>query len=236
MPEQKQVCRSCGNKGSGKYCNSCGQPFGVKRLTVSGIWHEIFHFFTHLDKGFPYTLKKLITEPGKMQREYIAGSRQNHQKPFSMYFLCLSIAALSMYWVNYTLMHYFNSGDTHEGTFFDKYWVILQICLFPLFAFIPYLIFRRFNYNFAEIAVMMMYFFSFIFVLLIGIHLLRFIWPQLETRYIELPLFYLYAVATYINFFNTGKRLFVIISSMISITLAFVLAMWIQDLLVELFT
>jgi len=109
IPEQKHICRSCGNKGSGKYCNSCGQAYGVKRLTVSGIWHEIFHFFTHLDKGFPFTFKKLLLEPGKMQREYAEGARENHQKPFSMYFICLSITALSIYWINYTLMHYFNS-------------------------------------------------------------------------------------------------------------------------------
>ncbi len=225
MPEDKQLCRSCGNKGSGAYCHSCGLAYDVKRLTVSGIWHEIFHFFTHLDKGFPYTLRKLITEPGTMQREYVAGSRQNHQKPFSMYFL----------WINYTLMHYFNAGDAQEGTFFDKYWVILQICLFPLFAAIPYFLFRRFTYNFAEVAVMMMYFFSFIFILLVFIHLLKFIWPELETRYIELPLFYVYAILTYVNFFKTGNKVFVIVSSLISITLCFLLATWIQDLLVKVF-
>jgi hypothetical protein len=32
---------------------------------------EVFHFFTHLDRGFPYTLKKLIVSPGTVQRDYI---------------------------------------------------------------------------------------------------------------------------------------------------------------------
>jgi hypothetical protein len=45
--------------GFGKYCNSCGNSYIVKRITTSGILHDVFHFFTHLDKGFGFTLKQL---------------------------------------------------------------------------------------------------------------------------------------------------------------------------------
>ncbi len=60
---------------------------------------EVFHFFTHLDKGFLYTLKSLLKHPGRMQHGYVEGDRSRHQKPFSMFFICLTIAALSRYWI-----------------------------------------------------------------------------------------------------------------------------------------
>lgn len=79
-------CKSCKSPvASGKYCTECGQAISVKRISVGSIVHEVFHFFTHVDKGLPFTIKKLITHPGTMQREYLDGNRIRHQKPFSMF-------------------------------------------------------------------------------------------------------------------------------------------------------
>jgi hypothetical protein len=84
---QQLVCKYCQQAGTGKYCNQCGQLFVAKRITFSSIRHEVFHFFTHMDKGILFTLKKLITSPGAMQRDYIHGDRFKRQKPFSTFFI-----------------------------------------------------------------------------------------------------------------------------------------------------
>ena len=68
-------CKHCSATGDGNYCHSCGQKYNTARISIRSILHEAFHFFTHLNHGFPYTLKKLFTSPGKMQKEYIEGSR-----------------------------------------------------------------------------------------------------------------------------------------------------------------
>src|SRR3990170_3167143 len=98
-PELSNVCKSCGSSGAGNYCSQCGQPYTIKRISLSALLHDIFHLFTHLDKGFGYTLKKLMVEPGHMQRTYVEGYRAKHQKPFAMFFICATVAALSRYWI-----------------------------------------------------------------------------------------------------------------------------------------
>jgi hypothetical protein len=101
MPYSKsiQICNSCGFSGTGNFCSNCGQNYKIKRITLQRLIHDIFHFLAHLDKGFAYTVKQMVVAPGKMQRQYTDGERSKHQKPFSMFFICVTIAALSRYWV-----------------------------------------------------------------------------------------------------------------------------------------
>src|SRR5688500_3441106 len=129
MFHTQTACKYCNTVGEGRYCSSCGQAYSAKRLTLGSIFHEAFHFFTHLDHGFPYTLKRLVAAPGRMQREYISGVRAKYQKPFSMFFICASLAALVIYWVHLLLIQYFDAGDTKEAVFFHKYWVLFQVLL-----------------------------------------------------------------------------------------------------------
>ena len=80
-----RVCKSCGSSVVSNYCGECGVPYHVRRISMAGLLEDIFHFFTHFDKGFGYTAKMLIKAPGHMQREYIEGDRIRHQKPFSIF-------------------------------------------------------------------------------------------------------------------------------------------------------
>jgi hypothetical protein len=233
--QQINFCISCSLPGNGNYCSNCGQTFTPKRLTTKGMIHDVFHFFTHLDKGLPYTIKKLITTPGKMQREYVEGSRNKHQKPFSMFFLSATIAALSLYWFNMILIKYYNAGETSEAAFFHQYWVVLQVCLLPLYILIVHLFFYRSGFNYAEVGVLQLYTFALLFFVLICIHLLKFIWPHLQTRYIELPVIIFYCAITNIHFFNKDKKLTVLIKTIAATTVCFVTASFIQDLLIKFF-
>ncbi len=235
MFETQTLCKYCKANGVGNFCSSCGQTFTTKRLSLQSILQEAFHFFTHLDHGFPYTFKKLFFAPGKMQREYVEGNRTKYQKPFSMFFICATIAALAIYWINLLLIKHFNSGDTKEAFFFNKYWVVFQILLLPFFALITYLIFRKSQFNYGEILVFQLYLFSFLFVVLSIIHLFKFIFPHLETRFIELPVIVLYTAITNLNFFRGQKKWVIVCLTIVSIGLCFGVASYLQDFLVEAF-
>lgn len=231
----QSLCKYCKTTGSGNFCSNCGQKFKTDRLTLYSILHEAFHFFTHLDHGFPYTLKKLFTSPGQMQKEYIDGHRHKYQKPFSMFFLCATIAALAIYWVNMLLISHFNAGNTKEAMFFNKYWVILQVLMLPLYTLVTYLFFKRSGYNYGEIMVFQLYLFSFLFMVLSVIHLFKFLAPHLHTRYIELPVIALYGGITNISFFKGLKKPVVILFTVLSIGISFLLASYIQDLLIQMY-
>lgn len=236
MSETQNQCDNCETIGTGKFCISCGQKFITERLSLMSIFHEVFHFFTHVDHGFPYTLKKLLISPGKMQREYIEGKRFKYQKPFSMYFLCGTIAALTIYWINVLLIQHFAAGDNKEAIFFHQYWVFFQILMLPVYTSITYIFFKKSGLNYGEIMVFQLYLISFLFICLCFIHLLKPIVPHLQTRYIEFPIIVVYTIITNINFFKELQRWVVIVLSILSITICFLLASYIQDFLIQTYS
>lgn len=230
-----QVCKSCGFSGTGLYCSQCGQPFKAKRITLLGLLHDVFHLFTHLDKGFLYTLKQLIVAPGRMQRSYVEGERGRHQKPFSMFFICATVSALTRYWVLQALLKYYHMGNASEANFFHEYMVLLHVVLLPVYALITYLFFYRSGYNYAEIGVLLLYTLSFIFLMAAFISLLKFIWPTLDTAYVELPLLLVYNSVTFVNFFHTQPRWLVVVKSILVILLIFLFIQYLEDFLIRTF-
>ena len=152
-----------------------------------------------------------------------------------MYFLCGTVAALTMYWVNFLLIRYFNAGDSKEAHFIHQYWVILQLFMLPVYTLITFLVFKKSRLNYGEIMIFQLYLFSFLFVCLALIHLLKFIFPHLQTRYIEFPVIVGYTIITNIHFFKELKKWHVIVLSILSIGFSFLLASYLQDLLIQTF-
>lgn len=230
--EKISKCKSCGFSGAGNYCSRCGQSFKIKRITFSGVLHDIFHLFTHLEKGFFFTLKYLVIAPGTMQRTYIEGRRSRHQKPFSLFFICATITALSRYWILNTLIKHHHAAITPEATFFHEYMVVTYIALLPVYTLLIYLLFYKSGYNYAENGVLMLYTLSIFYLMSIVINSLILIWHELDTRYIELPVFALYFIITLMNYFKATPRWEVIIKSVIGITIAFYITQETEDLVI----
>jgi hypothetical protein len=227
------VCKACGKAGEGKYCADCGQIMAVRRLSLRELLHEAFHYFTHLEHGFVYTLKLLLIAPGKVQKQYVEGNRIKHQKPFSMFFISATVSALIFYWVNTALIKYFHTGDSNEANFFHQYWVLFHVCLFPFYCMITYLCFKKAGYNFGEIAVYQLYTFSFVFLAIALIQLLKFLDHELETRYIEFPLLMAYTIITNLRFFGRLKAGQNILLSIVAIVFIFMLAALVQDEIIK---
>ncbi|MDQ7947526.1 MAG: DUF3667 domain-containing protein [Pedobacter sp.] len=227
-------CKNCQITGQGNFCSSCGQIYLVKRLTLSGLAHEVFHFFTHVDKGFLYTLKSLVQSPGKMQKDYVDGHRARHQKPFSMFFLCATIAALIYYWTNLVLMNYFNAGDSKEASFFHQYMVILQVVMAPVYSLIIYLTFYRSRYNYAETVILILYNLSLILIVSSLLQLIKLIVPDFETRYLELPIVALYNIWTNIKFYDQERKSVTFVKTIFSTALCFLVAGFVQGYLIDL--
>lgn len=230
--EDLRICKSCGVSGRGKYCHNCGAVYTVKRITLSNLIHDVFHFFTHLDKGFGFTVKQLIVAPGTMQRSFIEGDRSRHQKPFSMFFISATLAALIRYWLFLALIKFYNSGSVSEADFSHQYMVMLQVCLVPVYTLITYLLFFKSGYNYAEIGVLLLYTISFLFLVAIFTSLLKLIWHDFDTAYVEFPIFIIYNTITLLYFFNRLPRWQVIIKSVLIVTAIFFLIQKLEDLFI----
>lgn len=233
-PDSLQVCKSCGFSGMGSFCSYCGNPYQTKRISMKGLLHDVFHVFTHLDKGFGYTCKMLLLAPGHMQRAYIDGDRSRHQKPFSMFLICATIAALSRYWIFSVLINYYNTGNVSEANFFHEYMVIFNIALLPVHALIIYLLFYKSGYNYAEIGVFVLYSVSFFFLIATGIALFKFVWPGFDTAYVEFPILLIYNTIAFINFFHRQSRWIVALKSIIIMAAIFFLIQLLEDFAIKL--
>lgn len=227
------VCKVCNAPVTGKYCSNCSSPVVTKRISLSSLLHEAFHYFTHLDKGFGYTLKRLLQAPGTTQRNYLEGDRLRHQKPFSMYLICATVAALILYWINIILETYTGQGNMQEAYFFNKYLVIMLIAIVPVCSLITYGLFFTSGYNFAEIGVLQLYTVSIFLLIVVVMNLLKFINPALETRYFEYPALLIYNTITFLNFFRGKNRWVVVLKSILCFTLCWLVITQLQNFLVE---
>jgi hypothetical protein len=234
--EITNTCKSCGFSGAGNYCSHCGQPYKHKRITLSSLLHDVLHFFTHFEKGFPYTFKQLAIAPGQMQRTYLEGDRSRYQKPFSMFFICATLVAVSRYWILKALYNNYQAGDIPELNFVHEYMVVLYISLMPVYTLIAWLLFYKSRYNYAEMGVLQLYTVSFLLLISGLIFLLKFIWPHLDTAYIEFPFFAVYLTITQMNFFKRFPRWEVLLKSLIAISIVFFLNQQIEDIVVGLMT
>lgn len=226
-------CKSCGFSGTGNFCSACGHPFTTKRMTVSGLLYDVFHLFTKFEKGFAYTLKQLIIAPGTMQLAYLAGDRAKHQKPFSMFFICATFSALMRYWILNGLFKNYNVITPSELTFFHDYMVFLYIGLVPVYTLLAWLFFYKSGFNFAEQGVMILYTVSLVFLSAPFILLVKFIWPHLDTVYVEFPLFTIYFIITFINFFKKIPRWQVILLSLLTMFIVFFINQIMEDYVIS---
>jgi len=78
-------CLNCGSHVEKHYCSNCGQPnLELKESFWAFISHSIGHYF-HFDNKFFQTLTPLLTKPGQVTLDYLAGKRARYINPVSMY-------------------------------------------------------------------------------------------------------------------------------------------------------
>jgi hypothetical protein len=227
-------CKSCGFSASGNYCSHCGQSFKTKRISIKELLRELFHFFTHIEKGFFYTLRQLIVAPGRMQLAYVEGKRIIYQKPFSMFLLCATITALFRYWIFNAVSKYYHADIISEAKFFHEYLVITYITLIPIYVLITYLLFYKSGFNYAEVGVMVLYTISICFLMAGLISLIKFIYPHIDTAYIEFPVFAFYFTVTLFNFFRSIPLWKIAIKSLITLSSIYLIEQVVEDFVIRL--
>src|SRR5215204_777419 len=151
-----KTCKNCGASTSGLYCSNCGQKPVPERITLHYIWHEIFHFFTHAEKGFFYTTVQLLKNPGQVVKDFIEGKRKNYQKPVSYYLILIGLYTLVLYFMGelfgenkgVSFANYFGPGETTK--FAISHLNIVLTLLLPVQAIYVYVFLMYKQYNYVE--------------------------------------------------------------------------------------
>ena len=223
------VCKHCHLAGEGRYCSNCGEVYNPERITFHSIFHEAVHTLTHADKGLFYTLKNLAIRPGKMQRSYLEGERTTNQKPFSLFFICASIAAIALHFVNAVPHDHKNHFDIAKENFYKNYYVIFQTLLLPFYALITWAIFYNRKFNYAEALALFMYALAFSLLIIIPINFFLYFLPSINEQLVELIVLGIYMIWTNINFFVFQKKWLIILKSFILLTACYFTSHYLTD-------
>jgi hypothetical protein len=82
------TCTNCGASLAGKYCGACGQQAIDPDPTLREFLHEAAEHLLQWDGKLLATFRTLVTRPGKLTTEYLAGRRMPYLSPLKLYLLC----------------------------------------------------------------------------------------------------------------------------------------------------
>ena len=85
------ICKNCEHRFEGNFCPNCGQKPNDGRIVLRESARDVLEHYFDFDAPLFRTIKGMITNPGKLVREYISGKRKSYSHPFRYYILVLAI-------------------------------------------------------------------------------------------------------------------------------------------------
>ena len=238
----EQTCLNCKSIIITNFCEECGQK-KFKRIDRTYVWEEIQYTFLHTNKGFLYSVKNIIKNPGKTAREFIDGNRINHYKPILLVFLLSGISAfISFKIIEFNdIMKSINSKNVQNSELMNDYMTLLSsysaffmLLSVPFFAVTTKLAFRSWGHNFYEHVVMNAYILSFytLFIIIIFSPLLyifkdneQFIMSLIAYTYLPLPFILFWFFKEFYKD-KSGKSIFLrVLLTLVIVFVGFILMM-----------
>lgn len=160
-----EICQNCNGIIAESFCGNCGQK-KYKRIDRKYLWDEIQYTLLHTNKGFLFSVKNILKNPGKTAKDFIDGNRVNHYKPILLVFVLSGISAFISYKIlgfKEVMGLYFSQKHMNSKVMIDfmsfvsSYNSIIMLLLIPLFAITTKIAFRKWNNNYYEHIVMNAY-------------------------------------------------------------------------------
>lgn len=152
-------CKNCNSEVNQKYCSNCGQPTTLIRIDGHYIIHEIEHVL-HFERGILYTIKELLTKPGDNVRQFITENRARLVKPIIFLIVTSLIYTLVNQFFNIedSYVNFEESTKSTTGVIFEwaqNHYGYANIIMGIFIAFWTRIFFRKYNYNFFEILILL---------------------------------------------------------------------------------
>ena len=94
VPEPRSLqCRNCGADSPGNYCPECGQETSLHPPSVGEFVNHFLGNYVAVKSTLAQTLWVLISKPGQLTEDYLAGRKRRYVLPFKLY-LTVSIVTL----------------------------------------------------------------------------------------------------------------------------------------------
>ena len=154
-------CENCSEPINGNYCSNCGQPAKLKRIDKHYIVQEIASAF-YTEKGMLYTIKKMLTSPGKSIRQYLTEDRRRYVKPITYLIITSLVFTLVSHFFHIDAEDYYPRKQDMAFPTVSLFinWMIdnhghSKIISGLFVAFLMRLFFRKSGYNLFEIFILL---------------------------------------------------------------------------------
>lgn len=151
------LCKNCEHTFEGNFCSNCGQKTNTIRLNWHFVKEELQYTFLHINKGFLYSVKELLTRPGETVREYLEGKRVKHYKPILLVFVLAGLNGLLSQKIDYKAFMPKNDVKNIVATEMPKimnwifsHYALVELALLPIFSLCSWLAFKKYGYNYVE--------------------------------------------------------------------------------------
>ena len=157
MPFDLNYCQNCGSElaRNQNYCSHCGQEARTSRLTLTQLWHDLLHALTHLDRSVLSFLWPLLTKPGYVARDYVAGKRKRYFRPLS--WLVVTVGLVSAEIVVSGFQVAIANNPSPLPNVLQSHVNLVFLFQVPLLALFCRLLFWRDGFNSAEFLVLAAY-------------------------------------------------------------------------------
>jgi hypothetical protein len=81
-------CVECGADLSGRFCSACGETAGHHDYSLKHFAEEALETIAHVDGRVLSTFRSLVTRPGLLARDFLAGRRKSHMGPVQLFVAC----------------------------------------------------------------------------------------------------------------------------------------------------
>lgn len=205
----QKTCLNCKSELHGIYCTECSQASSTGRMSFSRLFAEDFlaSIFT-MNRGFFRTCVDLIVRPGELVTKYLAGHRKSYFHFAALLLILLAIDALLLSMAINSEVTLATSGSESSDILNAKgvermhdFFKFALAFITPLLALIPYFLFKKLSYFFAEHIVIAWFYLAMNFLISIPSRLIGLLPISSELYWNSMLVFYLPIFALTLRFY-----------------------------------
>lgn len=180
---------------SEEFCSNCKQSIKPKRIDGRYILHEIEHVL-HFERGILYTIRELLIRPGQNIKNFINENRSRLVKPVIFIIVTSLIYTLISHFFHIeAYIKYDNAKETEVNVinnWIQSHYGYANIIMGAFIAFWLKIFFKKYDYNFFEILILLCF--------ILGMEMLLFSVAALLEGMTKFPLMQIAAIIIFIYF------------------------------------
>lgn len=84
----RERCVGCGARVTGRYCANCGESTERHDYSMTHLVEEVLETTAHVDGRVFASFRSLVTRPGQLTTDFLAGKRKTQMGPVQMFVIC----------------------------------------------------------------------------------------------------------------------------------------------------